>query len=178
MRVRAGVQVALVTTLIAGGSVATTSRAQAGGFFDLLSSAFDGPAPQYYQPQPYELDHAPRAGLRITVRPERPRAKKVRQARTDQGKPQNTAIDPKANPDWYLQDPTLRRGDIVVLPGQVLVFGGSKGPASPEEYTALPDSKLVSKAERERIGAMARLPAAAPAAATSGRQTVSALDVE
>ncbi|QZO01878.1 hypothetical protein [Chenggangzhangella methanolivorans] len=45
-------------------------------------------------------------------------------------------IDPAKNPNWYLEDPTLRRGDILVLSDRVLVFkGGPIGVA--QNYAAL-----------------------------------------
>jgi hypothetical protein len=71
-------------------------------------------------------------------------------------------IDPVKNPDWYLDDPTLRRGDIVVLKGEVLVYQGSgRSPHAREDFTAL-DASALSAAERDRIAAMARLRPEAP----------------
>jgi hypothetical protein len=36
----------------------------------------------------------------------------------------NAQIDPVLDPNWYLNDPTLRRGDMVVLENKVLVYDG------------------------------------------------------
>lgn len=64
-------------------------------------------------------------------------------------------IDPEANPDWHLIDPTLRRGDILVLRDRVVVFAG--GPVgAPKSYVALSRSRLVSKEERARLTLAAR----------------------
>lgn len=65
------------------------------------------------------------------------------------------SIDPVKHPNWYLEDPTLRRGDIVVLKGQVLVYDGARGPVTRAAFTALDKSPLISKSERTRIGKMA-----------------------
>lgn len=64
-------------------------------------------------------------------------------------------IDPEAIPDWHLIDPTLRRGDILVLRDRVVVFaGGAIG--APKSYVALSRSRLVSRSERASIALAAR----------------------
>lgn len=64
-------------------------------------------------------------------------------------------IDPEANPDWHLIDPTLRRGDILVLRDRIVVFAG--GPVgAPRSYVALSRSRLVSKEERAQLTLAAR----------------------
>lgn len=77
-------------------------------------------------------------------------------------------IDSKGNPSWFLEDPTLRRGDVIVLKGRVLVYEGRRGRnMSLADFALLRDSRLVSKGERTRIEGMARVPAATPMAAAS-----------
>ena len=154
---RAFVASALVLPLaVAGG-------ARAGNLFDAIGSIFGGdPQPQTYvqpAPQSYYDEGQP---LDVTVRPRRER-KPARRAVARQDKEKSIAVDPAAldptkNATWYLQDPTLRRGDIVVLKGEVLVFQGGRLPYSREDFASLETSKL-SKDDRERIGQMAGLPA-------------------
>ncbi|GLK78652.1 hypothetical protein GCM10008174_03930 [Methylopila turkensis] len=63
-------------------------------------------------------------------------------------------IDPKANPDWHLIDPTLRNGDILFLADRVLVFkGGATGVLA--NYVPVGQSRLVSAKDRRLIQAMA-----------------------
>lgn len=62
-------------------------------------------------------------------------------------------IDPVANPDWHLIDPTLRRGNVLVLTDRVLVFTGGRIGA-PASYVSLAETRLVSKTERTRIAEM------------------------
>ena len=142
--------------------VACTGGAQAAGLFDAIGSLFGGSPepPRAYQPVPrgsYGLDQG---ALDVTVRPRRLRPRReraiARKAKPAPIRPAN--LDPATNPNWYLEDPTLRAGDIVVLKGEVLVFQGGRVPYAPEDFTSLADSKL-SKAERARVGAMAGLPA-------------------
>ncbi len=66
-------------------------------------------------------------------------------------------IDPIANPDWYLTDPTLRRGDILVLADRVLVFkGGEIG--APKSYVSLNETRLYNRKERLLIAEMTKQP--------------------
>ncbi|GAU85335.1 hypothetical protein BIWAKO_05280 [Bosea sp. BIWAKO-01] len=65
-------------------------------------------------------------------------------------------LDPAADQYWYLDDPTLRRGDIVVTHADVLVFEGRAGQNHrASDFTALSRSQLVSKATQQRVGAAA-----------------------
>lgn len=62
-------------------------------------------------------------------------------------------IDPARNPNWWLEDPTLRKGDILVLTDRVLVFTG--GPlGAPKSYAALEKTKLLSRKERLQVAMM------------------------
>lgn len=75
-------------------------------------------------------------------------------------------IDPNKNPNWHLEDPTLRKGDILVLNDRVVVFTG--GPlGAPKSYVALSRTKLLTKQERLQVAAMTRRPAE-PEAFASG----------
>lgn len=127
------------------GLVGMTGSAQA-GLFDFLFGGFarPQPSPQYYSPPPLEM--------RVNPRPRKAHAR-------EEGSPKPhvlaRAIDPVKNPNWYLEDPTLRRGDVVVLKGQILVYDGGRKVGSREAFTALKDSRILSKGERDRIEQMA-----------------------
>jgi hypothetical protein len=66
------------------------------------------------------------------------------------------ALNPATNPNWYLEDPTLKLGDIVVLKGEVLVFEGGRLPYTRADFSSLSESRL-SKSDRDKLAAMARL---------------------
>jgi hypothetical protein len=149
--------------LAAGAAVVLggVSGAQA-GFFERLFGIESEPQPQqqyYYQPnagadidgggEPLDFTIRKRAEERAARRERRERA--AREASATQ-----TPIDPVKVPDWYLQDPTLKRGDIVVLKGEVLVFRGGRLPFSRENFASLSESDL-PKAERERLAYMTGL---------------------
>lgn len=150
-----------VSAALGLGSVAVP--AGAAGLFDAIASIFGGepqsrdraPVRQYFRYEDLEpIDPRPRP------RRERPPHEAGRDAR-----PVNTAIDPVKVPQWYLTDPTLRRGDIVVLVNGVFVFeGGSRIPYAPDDFVPLERSRL-SAGERARIAAMAGY---RPAAVTAG----------
>ena len=132
------------------------SPAQAG----LLDFLFGGGQPTYNRPAyptpAYGYETQP---LKMRVSPRRAKAK-------NQGGPSDRklarSIDPVKVPTWYLQDPTLRRGDIVVVKSGAFVFGGgARGAASSDDFTALQNSKLVSSGERQRLQAMVGKPASA-----------------
>ena len=114
----------------------------AAGLLEFLFGGFSDRRPAFeYSPPPLEMRVSPRH-----ARPAGPAAdrKVVRQI----------PIDPVKNPQWYLDDPTMRRGDIVVLKGRVLVYEGTHH--APEDFTILNKSRLVSAREKERISRMAR----------------------
>ena len=68
------------------------------------------------------------------------------------------SLNPETNPDWFLQDPTLRAGDIVVLKGEVLVLQGGRAPYSREDFATLAQSRLAA-GEKRKIRDMAGLQA-------------------
>lgn len=151
-----------------------STPSQAAGLLDFLfgSQTQSQPQPQpqaapTYGESPLRMRVQPRSFERRMARPKLERGEKVeRSAKRAAPKPVlATPIDPKANPGWYLDDPTLRKGDIVVLKGKVLVYEGKRGPSSSADFASLQDTKLVSKVERERIQGMAGLQAATPTAA-------------
>ncbi|MBV9076678.1 MAG: hypothetical protein JO048_04245 [Methylobacteriaceae bacterium] len=167
-------------------ALALSGPAQAQSLFDAIGSLFGGgrgssqPAPGPAPAQAYRTygsygsggygDRGPWARgryeegarpLEMTVGPRRGRggvASRPKRERAPREVATAKVIDPKTNPKWYLEDPTLRRGDIVVLPGRVLVYEGRGGPVEEADYASL-DRSALSKQERQRIRAMAGLPA-------------------
>lgn len=102
--------------------------AQAAGLFDDLARALFGGGPRLRASPIYEYDDEPR------VRAPRTRAPEV----SSKPKPPVVQLDPQADKQWYLKDPTLRRGDIVVTAGGVLVYQGRDADATrPADFVAL-----------------------------------------
>ncbi len=79
--------------------------------------------------------------------------KVVRKISQPETPPEIDLMNPDRNPTWYLDDPTLRRGDIVVLKGEVLVFQGGRVPYSRDDFSQLGRSHL-SSAEKANLRAM------------------------
>ncbi|MGX1740660.1 hypothetical protein ACWIEX_03810 [Bosea sp. NPDC055353] len=102
--------------------------AQAAGLFDDLARALFGGGPRLRASPIYEYDDEPRR------RAPRARAPEV----SSKPKPPVVQLDPQTDRQWYLKDPTLRRGDIVVTAGGVLVYQGRDADASrPADFVAL-----------------------------------------
>jgi hypothetical protein len=134
--------------LASGTVVGATAPANAGLFDFLFGGGYQRPAPQQYAPPAYS-----REPLDVRVNPQRRKATgaaKVRPGK-ERTKVVNKAIDPRQHPNWYLEDPTLRRGDIIVLPTGAMVYEGGSRPQTKEDFANLSESRLVSKKERERI---------------------------
>jgi hypothetical protein len=125
----------------------------AGGLFDAIGALFSRPEPSYAPMQP---DSGP---LNVTVSPRRRRVmapQKRLRALAAKPKPPVVQLDPANDPTWHLKDPTLRRGDIVVLKSGVVVFdGASRAEHTAEEFTPLGRAPLLSAARRQEIAEMA-----------------------
>jgi hypothetical protein len=65
----------------------------------------------------------------------------------------NAQIDPAMDPNWYLSDPTLRRGDMVVLENKVLVYDGppETGPHMRARFADLQSSAVVSNETKKLV---------------------------
>lgn len=145
---RAGVMAAAV----AGIGLASAGPAQA-GLFDFLfgGSGFQQPQqPVYQSPGAIDVRVNPRRRVR-SERGEPRRERAARGPRPERKVALATPIDPVKNPNWHLDDPTLKRGDIVVLKGKVLVFNGGSSHRVTSDFTSLDKSRLVSGSEREKI---------------------------
>lgn len=97
--------------------VGSAQEAGARNIFDDFASAFFG-APRHAAPV-YEP-------LEMTVKPRRKAPKQTASYPQVSSKPAPPAVklDPATDPNWFLADPTLRRGDIVVTRQGVLVYNG------------------------------------------------------
>ena len=127
----------------------------------LLELLFGAPAATYAPAAP---------PMTVVVRPRRSEARRVRDAKAPGAKRKlakrllagkdakpavSTRIDPNADPDWHLHDPTLRRGDILVLRSGPVVFEGkSRAARVTEDFVSLKDSRLVSQAGRREVRMM------------------------
>ena len=164
IRVASGLALVGALLLLAPGSVSA-------GFLDLF---FDNPGGggRVYQPEARPLGvlvrrHktsrssarkrertrlAQKKGARVAART--PRVKKVAVAGpAREAKVRRVVrVDVEANPNWHLQDPTLRRGDILVLKGGAVVFEGqAKAVHAREDFASLKQTRLVSKAGQRDI---------------------------
>lgn len=104
--------------------------AQAAGLFDDLARALFGGGPRLRASPIYEYDDEPRVRA--------PRARAPASEVSSKPKPPVVQLDPQADKQWYLKDPTLRRGDIVVTARGVLVYQGRDADAArPADFVAL-----------------------------------------
>ncbi|WP_157089469.1 hypothetical protein [Bosea sp. WAO] len=132
--------------------LAMAPQAQAAGFLDDLARIFGArPTP------PAMIGRDPFIGsdpFEMTVKPKRQKPR----AAAASTKPAEPAVklDPATDPHWYLHDPTLRKGDILVTRGGVVVFDGrSASEHSPAAFTALGDTKRLPKAQQQTLQAAA-----------------------
>lgn len=122
--------------------LATAPQAQAAGFLDDLTRAiFGNPAPP---------------AMIIPEGPSvRPRPSKPRPANTKPAEPA-VKLDPASDAYWYLRDPTLRKGDIVVTRSGVVVFDGQRSSGhETSDFTALEDTKRLPKTQQQTLEAAA-----------------------
>ncbi|WP_332688831.1 hypothetical protein [Bosea sp. (in: a-proteobacteria)] len=118
-------------------------QAHAAGFLDDLARALFGrppPPPAFIMGEPLEM----------TVKPKRHRVR----AASAHARPAAPAIklDPATDPEWYLRDPTLRKGDILVTHSGVVVFEGrASSQHSAADFASLSEARRISKVQREAI---------------------------
>lgn len=123
--------------------LAMASPAQASGFLDDLTRAIFG------NPAPPAMIGGP-DGPAIRPKPSKPRPVNTKPAEPA------VKLDPASDAYWYLRDPTLRKGDIVVTRSGVVVFDGQRasGHAS-NDFTALEDTRRLPKAQQQTLEAAA-----------------------
>ena len=149
--------------VLAFASMAGVTLAASGAhadFFDAIGRIFGGepsPAPQVQTYSPDATFEDRGSGLEVVVRPRRAAPPRQVVRKPAPKEVATASMDPVKNPDWYLDDPTLRRGDILVLKGEVLVFEGTgTGRHRREEFASLAESKLPA-ADKQKLREMAGL---------------------
>lgn len=139
-------RLATCTLLFGLGSLTIAEPAQAGFLDELARAMFGRPAPTRFVPD--EL-----APFEMTVRP---RTRKTHSSAAAKPKRPEVKLDPATEPYWYLRDPTLRRGDIVVARSGVLVFeGGRDDQHDVADFVSLEHSRYVSRGLKQRVAASA-----------------------
>lgn len=123
--------------------LAMAPQAQAAGFLDDLTRAiFGNPMP------PAAIGSL--EGPAIKPKPSKPRPVSTKPAESA------VKLDPASDAYWYLRDPTLRKGDIVVTRNGVVVFDGQKSSEhASSDFTALEDTKRLPKAQQQTLEAAA-----------------------
>lgn len=135
----------MVLALGVAGSIglALAPPAQAAGFLDDLTRAIFG------NPQPPAMIGEP-AGPAARPRPGKPRPVSTKPAEPA------VKLDPASDSYWYLRDPTLRKGDIVVTRNGVVVFDGQRASGHlNSDFTALEDTKRLPKGQQQTLEAAA-----------------------
>lgn len=123
--------------------LAMAPQAQAAGFLDDLTRAIFG------NPTPPAAIGIP-DGPAIRPRPSKPRAVSTKPAEPA------VKLDPASDAYWYLRDPTLRKGDIVVTRSGVVVFDGRRSSGhETSDFTALEDTRRLPKAQQQTLQAAA-----------------------
>lgn len=129
---------------MAGGiGLAMAPQAQAAGFFDDLARAVFG------NPTPPAAIGGP-DGPAIRPKPSKPRPVSTKPAEPA------AKLDPASDAYWYLRDPTLRKGDIVVTRNGIVVFDGQKSSEhASSAFTALENTKRLPKVQQQMLEAAA-----------------------
>jgi len=132
-----------LATLGLGLALTGATPASAGLLEMIFGAPRPAPAPVAYAPIPDVGGDAkgPRAAG----------PRKVEEARPRTQTPMNIAGDP----EWYLRDPTLRKGDIIVLTDKVLVYNG--GGRERRDFAELGNSSL-SKKDRQSVLSLTEAP--------------------
>ncbi|PZO03665.1 MAG: hypothetical protein DCF30_02265 [Hyphomicrobiales bacterium] len=101
--------------MVAAMTVAAAPAAHAVNLFEDLGRAIFG-GPRLRATPIFEYDEP------MQQRAPRQKAPEV----SSKPKPPVVQLDPATDPSWYLKDPTLRRGDIVVTASGVMVYQGGR----------------------------------------------------
>jgi hypothetical protein len=128
------------------------------GFFERLGQPFQSPPPPAIAPsssdRPLEMRVQPRRAVRRDGGPRR--SDVAHQDVLVRQKEAYARLNPATNPDWYLEDPTLRRGDLVVLKTGIMVFEGQREPAhEAADFRPVDEDRRLSKADRQSLGKVA-----------------------
>ena len=123
----------VMVSMVAAMTVAAAPGAQAVNLFEEMGRAIFGGGPRLRATPIYEYDEP------MQQRAPRQKAPEA----SSKPKPPVVQLDPATDPSWYLKDPTLRRGDIVVTANGVMVYQGGRGSDDNRraEFTALAGGK-------------------------------------
>jgi hypothetical protein len=121
--------------------------------------------PQSYPSRPLEMRVGPRRVMKPSTSPGRfvARPRRPQMAGRDVQMTQKETyakLSPATNPQWYLQDPTLRHGDLIVGEKGVMVFVGEKNASHGKtDFQPIAQASDISKAERQQLDQVATLKA-------------------
>lgn len=124
-----------------------------------------------------------RSALRVRVirsksdarRRDRPRAPALAAVRMIDPKEQlSRTMDPAKQPDWYLTDPTIKKGDVLFLNNRVVVFKGVKV-GDIKDYVPVSRTRLLTKRERRWIEKLAAQSAPQPEPRTNVASAATAI---
>lgn len=133
--------------IAAGMILLGASQVQAANIFDDFARAFFGAPRRAVAVAPIET-YDP---LSVTVKPKRQSYPEV----SSRPSPPVVQLDPSQDPNWYLKDPTLRRGDIVVTAGGVMVYRGRDADMSTKADFAALGGKAGDKSWKGQLQAAA-----------------------
>ncbi|MGW9332278.1 hypothetical protein [Bosea sp. NPDC055594] len=98
-----------------------------------------------------------REPLHMTVRPRAPRDGRPGVATKEAPPtPRVAPMEYASDPYWYLKDPTLKKGDVIVLDGRVVVFSG--GERSYSSFQSIKESRLLSERAKKQLRHMVSTP--------------------
>ena len=84
-------------------------------------------------------------------------------------------IDPSKQPDWYLTDPTIKKGDVLFLNNRVVVFKGVRV-GNLKDYVPVSRTRLLTQRERRWIEKLAARSLPQPAPTTTVASAAAAID--
>jgi hypothetical protein len=134
-----------VVALVCCPGLVFSTNAQA-GLLEMLFGIRPMPHPFIEQPP---LEMTIRKSHKHSRKPARPKEAK---------KELQTPIDIAKEPEWFLKDRTLRRGDVVVLPDRVVVFSGNGRQTGMDDFVSLESTALLSKKQKQAIMAVTQAP--------------------
>ena len=98
-----------------------------------------------------------REPLHMTVRPRAPLDGRPGVATKEAPPtPRVAPMEYASDPYWYLKDPTLKKGDVIVLDGRVVVFSG--GERSYSSFQSIKESRLLSERAKKQLRHMVSTP--------------------
>jgi hypothetical protein len=143
----------LFASALAAAGVVPAGAAQAGFFESLFGSPAEPSVAS--APAPAEISVTPSRQRRYRSQATVRRTARVRLGTRATQK--MASIDPQQDQEWFLHDPTLRPGDVVVLTRGAFVFNGKSRalPYTTSDFVPLEKSTLISDASRRQINLIA-----------------------